>query len=96
MKHAKYRILLLPLFFVMACAGAFAQANSEVTGIVTDQTEAVVPDAKIVLTDPATGFSKSTTSGATGLYDIAGLNPANYNMKVSAKGFEAYAQNRNC
>jgi hypothetical protein len=77
----------------MACAGAFAQANSEVTGIVTDQTEAVVPDAKIVLTDPATGFSKSTTSGATGLYDIAGLNPANYNMKVSAKGFEAYAQN---
>src|SRR5208337_3461344 len=44
-------------------------------------------------TDPATGFSKTTTSGATGLYDIPGLNPANYNMKVSAKGFESFAQN---
>ena len=53
----------------------------------------MVPDAKVVLTDPATGFSKSTTSGATGLYDISGLNPANYNMKVTAKGFESFAQN---
>ena len=72
---------------------ALAQANSELTGIVTDQTGAVVPDAKIVLTDPATGSSKTTTSGGTGLYDISGLNPANYNMKVTAKGFESFAQN---
>ena len=27
------------------------------------------------------------------MYDIAGLNPANYNMKVTAKGFRAFAQN---
>ena len=93
MRQMKYRFLLLPLFFVLACAGAFAQANSEVTGIVTDQTGAVVPGADIVLVDPGTGFTKSTVSGSTGLYDIAGLNPANYNMKVTAKGFESFAQN---
>ena len=93
MRHKWYRIILLPLMFVAVCAGAFAQANSELTGIVTDQTGAVVPDAKIVITDPGTGASKSTTSGATGLYDISGLNPANYNMKVMAKGFESFAQN---
>src|ERR1017187_848737 len=93
MRQMKYRFLLLPLFFVLACAGAFAQANSEVTGIVTDQTGAVVPGADIVLVDPGTGFTKSTVSGETGLYDIAGLNPTNYNMKVTAKGFESFAQN---
>jgi hypothetical protein len=93
MRQKWYRIFLLPLIFGAFCAGAFAQANSDVTGIVTDQTGAVVPDAKIVLIDPATGFSKSTTAGATGLYDISGLNPANYNMKVTAKGFESFAQN---
>src|SRR6202142_4053370 len=93
MRHKWYRIILLPLMFVAVCAGAFAQANSELTGIVTDQTGAVVPDAKITITDPGTGASKTTTSGATGLYDISGLNPANYNMKVSAKGFESFAQN---
>jgi hypothetical protein len=79
--------------FAVAGVGAFAQANSELTGIITDQTGAVVPDAKITITDPGTGASKSTTSGSTGLYDISGLNPANYNMKVTAKGFESYAQN---
>jgi hypothetical protein len=77
---------------VLACAGAFAQANSEVTGIVTDQTGAVVSGAKITLSDPATGITKSTVSDGTGLYDIAGLNAANYNLKVAAKGFENYEQ----
>ena len=32
-----YRFFLLPLLFVLTCVGAFAQANSDVTGIVTDQ-----------------------------------------------------------
>ena len=93
MRQASYRFFLLPLIFVLACVGALAQANSDLTGIVTDQTGAVVPDAKIVITDPATGITKTTVSGATGLYDISGLNPANYNLKVTAKGFQSYAQN---
>ncbi len=93
MRQTKNRFFLLPLLFVMACVGAFAQANSELTGIVTDQTGAVVAGAKVTLTDPATGATKSTDSGSTGLYDIAGLNPATYNLKVTAKGFESFAQN---
>src|SRR5579872_3921 len=93
MRHRWYRLFLLPILFVVASVVGLAQANSDLTGIVTDQTGAVVPDAKIVVTDPATGFTKSTTSGATGLYDISGLNPANYNMKVTAKGFQGFAQN---
>ena len=92
MRHTKYRFFLLPLIFVLACVGAFAQANSEVTGIVTDQTGAVVAGAKISLSDPATNFTKTTVSGDTGLYAIDGLNAANYNMKVTAKGFENYTQ----
>jgi hypothetical protein len=81
------------LFFVLACVGAFAQANSAVTGIVTDQTGAVVADAKIVLVNPATGTTKTTVSTGTGLYEFPGLNAANYNMKVTAKGFQAFQQN---
>jgi hypothetical protein len=82
----------LPLLFVLACVGAFAQANSEITGIVTDQTGAVVPDAKIVLNDPATGFTRETASGPTGLFVISGLNPSDYNLKATAKGFQAFVQ----
>jgi len=92
MKHARYRYFLLPLFLVLACAGLFAQANSEITGVVTDQTGAVVSGAKITLTDPATGVMKSTVSDGAGLYDIPGLNAANYNLKVTANSFETYQQ----
>ncbi len=93
MRQARYRYLLLPLFFVLACAVAIGQANSELTGIVTDKTGAVVPDASVVLTNPATGITRTTQSGGTGLYDISGLNPATYNLKVTAKGFETFQEN---
>jgi len=93
MRQARYRFILLPLFFVLACVGAFAQANSSVTGIVTDQTDAAVAGANIVLTDPATGIVRTTVSSTSGLYEIAGLNAANYNLKVKAKGFETYVKN---
>ena len=93
MRQARYRFFLLPLFLVLACAGAFAQANSELTGIVTDPTGAAVSGAKITLTDPATASTRTTVSGSTGLYDINGLNPGNYNLKVAAKNFETFVQN---
>jgi hypothetical protein len=92
MRQARYWIILLPLFLVLACVGAFAQANSEVTGIVTDQMGAVVGGATVTLTDPATGAAHTTVSSGAGLYDFAGLNPATYNLKVSAKGFQTYVQ----
>jgi hypothetical protein len=84
---------VLPLIFVLACVGAFAQANADVTGIVTDQTGAVVAGATVALTELATGAEHDTTSSSTGLYEIAGLNPGNYNLKVSAKNFETFVQN---
>jgi hypothetical protein len=88
----RFRFFLVPLFFMLACVGVYAQANSEITGIVTDQTGAVVAGATITLTDPATGSIHTTTSGATGLYDISGLNPADYDLKAAASGFETFIQ----
>ncbi|MBS1802034.1 MAG: carboxypeptidase regulatory-like domain-containing protein [Acidobacteria bacterium] len=93
MRKAITRYILLTLLLVLGGAfGAYAQANSELTGIVTDQTGAVVAGATITLTDPGTGSTKTTESGPTGLYQIGGLNPATYNLKVTAKGFQAFAQ----
>ena len=64
MRQARYRFFLLPLFFVLACVGLYAQANSEVTGTITDQTGAVVAGANVTLTDPATGSTRTTVSSA--------------------------------
>lgn len=53
---------------------------------------AVLAGANITLTDPATGATKTTVSGTTGLYELAGLNPGNYNMSVTAPGFQTFLQ----
>jgi hypothetical protein len=92
MRQKRFRLYLLSWLFALTCTGAFAQANSEITGIVADQTGAVVGGATIVVIDPATGTSHSTVSSGTGLYDINGLNPATYTMKVTANGFESFEQ----
>ncbi len=88
---ANYRFALLSLLIMLfSSLGASAQANSNVTGIITDQTGAVVSGATITLTDLATGVEKSTISGGTGLYELPGLNPSDYDMKVTLKGFETF------
>jgi hypothetical protein len=89
----RYALILCALGLCPGCIPIFAQANSDLTGIITDQSGAMVAGASIVLTDPATGFSKTSESGATGLYDIPGLNPATYQLKVRAKGFQSIERN---
>ena len=96
MNHSVVRIgirsfLLLSLLLLWS-AGLFAQANSAVSGIVTDQTGAVVEGASITLTDPATGATHNTVTSSTGLYLIPGLNAATYDLKVVAKGFQTFTR----
>jgi hypothetical protein len=93
MNQTRNRLLALVCLLVLACIGLHAQANSQLTGIVTDQTGAAIAGAHITLSDPATGSSSTTETGPTGLFTIAGLNPSNYNLKVAAKGFQSYAEN---
>jgi hypothetical protein len=90
MRLARFRFLIVPLFFLFACVAAIAQQNSEIAGTVTDQTGAAVPGAKLVLTQAETGFVTNGASNATGGFVFAGLNVGTYSLKVSAKGFENY------
>jgi hypothetical protein len=92
MRKAAIWYILVSLFLTLGGIGAYAQANSQLTGIVTDQTGAMVPGATVTLTDPATGLVKETISESSGLYAIGGLNPATYNLKVVAKGFQIFEQ----
>ncbi|MGB6870140.1 MAG: TonB-dependent receptor, partial [Acidobacteriaceae bacterium] len=51
---------------------------------------AVVPGAKVTITDVSKGTSTSVTSNASGEYLVEHLIPDTYNVKVEASGFQAF------
>src|SRR5580692_2456677 len=93
MKFAKSiskSILGLALAILLCVSIAQAQENAELSGTVTDPTGAVIPNAKVTITNIATGESRTATSNGAGLFDFSGLNHGTYNMKVEAQGFTSF------
>jgi Carboxypeptidase regulatory-like domain/TonB dependent receptor len=70
----------LPVFLV-------AQATSGVTGVVTDETGALVVGAQVTLTNPATGLSATTTTNSDGVYKFLHILPATYKITFSKDKF---------
>ncbi|REJ77365.1 MAG: hypothetical protein DWQ47_13340 [Acidobacteria bacterium] len=77
--------LLCSLLFA---AQAFGQATTgNITGIVTDSTGAVVPNATITVSNALTGVSITTTTGDDGVYNVTLLKPGTYKVAATAEGF---------
>jgi hypothetical protein len=88
----------MPLFghvaaiFVMATmlfpAALRAQvAGGTLSGTITDPTGRAVPQAQIVITNVATGVERVVTTNADGFYTAVNLLPGEYQVKISATGF---------
>src|ERR1700693_4995277 len=65
-----------------------AQATGSISGTVSDSTGSAVPGAKVTVTAPATGLSRSSTTNDKGEYVIPLLGVANYNVQVELQGFQ--------
>src|SRR5215475_11175332 len=72
---------------VKAYAGATAGVN--LSGVVEDPMEAVIPEAKLVLTNKATGDIRETKADSIGRLSFSNVPPGEYSLKASAKNFEA-------
>jgi hypothetical protein len=75
-----------------ACLSAHAQANSVITGTVTDKGGAVIPGAHITLLQTSTGYKSSADSNESGNFTFPALNVGTYDITVSAKGFQTFVQ----
>jgi hypothetical protein len=70
---------------------ALAQANQgSIAGTVTDQTGAVVVNAKLKAREKSTGSTYETASSSAGLYRFPNINIGTYDVTVSATGFKTY------
>jgi len=85
--------LLLVCLVGFFSAPAWAQLfTGSITGVVTDPTGAVVPGAKVLLTDVNKGYAYTATSDAVGRYVLTSLPPSTYKLSVEAQGFKTNVQ----
>jgi hypothetical protein len=57
------------------------------TGVVTDPSQAVVPDAAVEIMDNAKGTTQSTKTDREGVYQFSFLAPGRYTLTVTHAGF---------
>jgi len=66
---------------------AFAQISAAISGVVTDESGARVPSAKIEAVNLETRAQRSTITDASGYYRFAGLRIGQYELNVEIDGF---------
>ena len=76
-------------FAVACCSSAFGQAAGAgtITGTLTDQQNAVVPDAAVTVHNSDTGIDRATTTNGAGLYVAPFLPPGHYDVTAAKAGF---------
>jgi hypothetical protein len=66
-----------------------------ITGFVKDPSGAVVPNAKVVLKNEATGTERPVTTNDSGYYVGTNLPPGYYTVSAEAPGFKKFESTRN-
>src|SRR5207248_6551825 len=87
--NMKRAIALIVGFLIASCV-AWGQVNTaSLTGLVTDPSGAVVPDATVMLSNVATNVSQTTTTSNAGYYSFAAIQVGAYKLKVEKQGFQS-------
>jgi len=86
----KMHSLLVGLLVILTAGFVYGQggATGTILGTVSDNTGAVVSNAKVDVTNTATGVVAHTQTGSSGDYTVPSLDPGVYSVTVESAGFE--------
>ncbi|HUO31781.1 MAG TPA: carboxypeptidase regulatory-like domain-containing protein [Bryobacteraceae bacterium] len=94
MSRGEFRNLIVVFLFITAIALAQSDAGS-IVGFAKDPSGAVIPNAKITLTNEGTKLSRVTTTNASGYYVVNSLPPGAYTITAEAAGFKKFVSETN-
>src|SRR5262247_891800 len=89
------RVVFLLVAFVAMSSGPLAlgqTTTATLTGAIRDASGAVVPEAKISVTNADTGATRETTTDSEGRYSLTNLGPGQYEVRAERAGFKTAAQ----
>src|SRR6266700_3481915 len=81
------------LLVAALCAGllpAQMTVTGTITGTVVDPSGQIIPGAKITLTSPKRGDSRSAVANEVGVFSLNAVQPDTYTLRVQHGGFKAY------
>src|SRR6266403_5439077 len=90
----RLRTICLLLSALLLVGSFSSEGNAQTTtsgglsGVVTDATHAVVPDANVEARDSTKGTTDSTKTSSDGVYQFPFLRPAKYVLSVTHTGFQ--------
>ena len=91
--HATLELCLLAAMLSIASL-VFAQGSgSSLAGLITDNSQAVVPDATVKVRHVATNVTSQTISDAAGYYRFPSLPVGDYEITIERAGFASSNQN---
>ncbi len=87
-------VLAFVVVSLMLPAEGWAQPSNSgtITGVVKDPSGAVLPGAKVEITNPVSGYHREVTSGPLGDFRFANVPFNPYHLVVTAPGFSAFTQ----
>ena len=86
---ARFRVTPVFILFLAVAASAWAQKDTgSIVGTVKDSTGALIPDAKITVTETEKGTTFVTSSDSSGEYVASPLNVGHYKVTVEKQGFK--------
>jgi len=86
--HSEFFALAVLALSLLACFPLHGQVTGGMlSGTVTDPSGGVLPKAKIVITNIATGVSRQAITDSAGFYTAPNLQPGSYQIAASATGF---------
>ena len=85
-----FRLLSLVVLLALGSAWASAQSTATLTGIVTDTSGAVVPDAHVTIHSLGTGLDRNLVTDKAGVYVAPSLQPGDYSVQAVSGGFAPF------
>src|SRR5687767_11953354 len=89
---ARLLVVVMLLSGLLPMAQAQTANTGVITGVVKDETGAVVQNATVKAVNKGTNVERRTTTSDEGAYELAQLVPGEYRVEIEASGFAKYVQ----